>query len=290
MYGLLRKAQPEELPCDIPGVSIETIRNDHFMLVTARLENAIALDRDGLAEQVHSAYQVVAKLLGSSPTKHPVRFWNHIPNIRADMGAGLDRYMAFNVGRHKAFSEWYGAANLSHAVATGTGVGCRGSDVVIHVLACDHGGVNVANPRQKQPAEYSARSGPCPPCFSRATVLARQERRRFVFLGGTASIVGEETTHVGDLPGQLDETFDNLRLLLQRCGEVPLGSNNAPAARKGSLASIKELRVYLVDSRTTSTIEQAIAEVMPGARKIEMIQTELCRPDLLVEVEGIAEL
>ena len=49
----------------------------------------------------------------------PIRFWNMLPFIQESVGEGLDRYMAFNLGRHDAFRDWAGGADrLASVVPT----------------------------------------------------------------------------------------------------------------------------------------------------------------------------
>jgi enamine deaminase RidA (YjgF/YER057c/UK114 family) len=267
---------------DWPEGLLQVTRNDSYTLVSIQLDDAAGLDRDALGARVHGAYLRIAEIFSAGDCPHPVRFWNHIPQIHADMGAGLDRYMAFNVGRHQAFCDWYGGEKeFGRCIATASGVGCRGGSVVIHALAADRTGIAVANPRQVQPFQYSKRFGPRPPCFARATVLPRDMKAPLVLVGGTASIRGEESVYVGDLQGQLKETFTNLSALLDHCTEA--------AGRPCSLQSLTDLRVYVVDPATTRQIDQVIRVAMPHARRVELLQADLCRSELLVEIEGIAE-
>ena len=103
--------------------------------------------------------------------RHPVRFWNFVPGIHADMGDGLDRYMVFNAGRFAAFCDWFGpAATFNRHVPTASAVGIaqrrRSSSTRSATLEA---GVPVENPRQMPAYSYSRRYGPLPPCFARAT-------------------------------------------------------------------------------------------------------------------------
>ena len=74
---------------------------------------------------VGDAYRAIAESLRASG-HHPVRFWNFVPGIHADMGGGLDRYMVFNAGRYAAFEAWFGQAALfTRTVPTASAVGNR---------------------------------------------------------------------------------------------------------------------------------------------------------------------
>jgi enamine deaminase RidA (YjgF/YER057c/UK114 family) len=207
-----------------------------------------------------------------------VRLWNHIPGIRRTNAQGLDRYMAFNAGRFAACSEWFGSPDaFDRLLPTASAVGHGGTDLVVHLLAADAPGTAVENPRQVPSYRYSRRFGPRPPCFARATTVRWEDDDRgpTVLVGGTASIRGEETMHRGDLPAQARETFDNLAAL-------------ARAAGADGLAAFESLRVYYVHQADRQTIERMTAEAFPHLADVEYVKADLCRPDLLVEIEGVA--
>src|SRR5881392_893471 len=71
-------------------------------LVTARVADADALDGAALREATRAVYGGILQCVESLRARHPVRFWNFIPGIHGPVGAGLDRYMAFNSGRFTA--------------------------------------------------------------------------------------------------------------------------------------------------------------------------------------------
>ena len=121
---------------------------------------------------------------------------------------GLDRYMVFNAGRHDAYSDQCGA------LGTASAVGIKGSDLSIHCLALEEPGTPVENPRQTPAWQYSARYGPLPPCFSRATIVDLAGRRTLL-IGGTASVVGEDSRHAGEFDAQVEETLLNLEALIR---------------------------------------------------------------------------
>ena len=57
-----------------------------------------------------------------------------------------------------------------------------------------------------------------------------------------------------------------------------------------SLARFRWLRIYHPQQCDVPAIVDAVQSAMPTLASAEMIQAELCRPELLVEIEGIAEL
>src|SRR6185503_5831087 len=99
--------------------------------------------------------------------------------------------------------------DFGRVLPAASAVGIAGPDLVIDCLASASGGAPVENPRQIAPWQYSRRYGPKPPCFARGTVT-RLNDRRMLLIGGTASIVGEESRHPGDLTAQVGELLINL--------------------------------------------------------------------------------
>ena len=144
-----------------------------------------------------------------------MRFWNFVPGIHADMADGRDRYMVFNAGRFAAFERWFGQAALfRRTVPTASAVGIASGVFTIYALGAREAGVPVENPRQVPAYRYSARYGPLPPCFARGTIVAGLGTGPSLLVGGTASIVGEESLHDRDARQQALETFENLAELV----------------------------------------------------------------------------
>jgi chorismate lyase/3-hydroxybenzoate synthase len=203
------------------------------------------------------------------------------------MGDGQDLYMVFNAGRYEALAAWLGKESFDTRVASASGVGHEGRDLVIHCLASDRPGRAVDNPRQIAPYRYSRRYGRLPPCFARATVIHPSARNPLVLVGGTASIVGEASVHLGDLQRQTEETLANLAVLLRAAAG---DAATEVADRAGALAGFRELRVYDPVPERRDELRLLLQGAFPRVRQIEWMRADLCRRELLVEIEGLAEL
>jgi chorismate lyase/3-hydroxybenzoate synthase len=258
-----------------------------FTLVSARVAGAVDLPPAEFERRTLEAYVAIAEQLAASPHRHPVRFWNHVPFITDPADAGRDNYMVFNAGRFHAFSEWLGSpARFARDVATASATGHWGRDLVVHCLASGAAGVAVNNPRQVAPYHYSQRFGPLPPCFARATRLAGAGHN-FLLVGGTASVRGEDSVHVDDLVAQLSETKVNLASLVA----AAVGTKITPSVKLARLlAAFRDLRVYFPDRRHEREIESFVRASFPDLRQLEMLHADLCRAELLVEIEGVADL
>jgi chorismate lyase / 3-hydroxybenzoate synthase len=142
--------------------------------------------------------------------------------------------------------------------------------------------VPVENPRQIPAWRYSARYGPRPPCFSRATIATVNGCRRLL-IGGTVSIVGENSRHELDTEGQLEETLANLAALIGAARDFGESATT-------SLARLIDLRVYIVRAEDAPMIASVLRARCPAAHHVEQTVARLCRPELLVEIEGIADI
>jgi chorismate lyase/3-hydroxybenzoate synthase len=268
-----------------PPPWVDDLPAAQFTLVTARVADVPDLTAAHFEQQTFAAYVSIAEQLAASAHRHPVRFWNHVPFITDPADAGRDNYMVFNAGRFRAFSDWYGGpARFERDVATASATGHWGRDLVVHCLATDAAGIAVNNPRQVAPYHYSQRFGPLPPCFARATRLMNSD---LLLVGGTASVRGEDSVHIDDLASQCRETYVNLAAL----GCAAVGKKLTPSVKLPRLLStFRDLRVYHPDRAQAREIEQSVRQNFPNLRRLEMLHADLCRAELLVEIEGIADL
>lgn len=284
VIALLESGGAAPAQSDEPGLTVRA--SNLLTLVTVR-QPAAALDPAAFEACTRDAYATIARRLRGARAPHAVRFWNYIPDIHRPCGqnssGGLDRYMCFNAGRFAACSDWFGGPDtFDRLLATGSGVGHAGPDLVIHALATFAPGIAVENPRQVPAYRYSRRFGPRPPCFARATVVRPEGAAPLVLVGGTASIRGEQSMHVGDLGAQTLETFENLASLVRSaCGQ----GADAPSG----LERFRELRVYHFRESDRDAIAALVGPAFPNVARVEYLRADLCRPELAVEIEGVAE-
>ncbi len=253
------------------GLLLRSLRGDEFTLVSVRAPDVRSRGESEFRRATTQAYESLHAELDEHEAGEAVRFWNMIPGILEPLGMAAHRYMTFNAGRHDAYLSRYGTEEeLIQRAATATGVGHQGSDLVLHGLAARQTGRPIENPRQIPARQYSSRYGPLPPCFARATRVERP--RPWLLVGGTASVVGEDSLH-GSIEDQLAETARNLRALL--------------AAASAERAIPRSVRAYYVRSEDEARLQNAVPALVGAADEIEYVHAELCRPDLLVEIEAV---
>jgi chorismate lyase/3-hydroxybenzoate synthase len=274
------------------GVTVSTA--GRFAQFSTAIGGASRLGAEALRARVARAYIAIAEAVAAR-RYHPIRFWNFVPRPNAEMAPGLDRYMVFNAGRYDAYACWHGTPRaFSQALATASAVGVESADLVICCLTSRAPGTAVENPRQTPSWQYSARYGPKPPCFARATIVTHG-RDRQLLIGGTASIVGEESRHVGDAAGQVEETIANLAALIStaRAGRRPQGPDrigtNLPADAT-DISRLTDVRVYVAGAQDAALVHALVVARCPGVTRLEMSLSQICRPELLVEIEGVARI
>jgi chorismate lyase/3-hydroxybenzoate synthase len=270
-------------PADIvftESTPVTVSRGADHALVAAAIPGARQLGDQALEAAVADVYASVLRA-ARAETRHPVRFWNFIPGIvDAASEPPLNRYMIFNAGRAAGYERVYSGTDLPRAIATASGVGVDGDALLVGCVAATMPGVGIENPRQVPAYRYSVKFGPRSPSFARGTVVNDAQ----VLIGGTAAVRGETSVALGDFEGQLRETLINLRALIDYAMSVT-GRSTSPDA----LARLTTARVYVVRSGDS---DRARAGLMSAgvACPIETKVARLCRPELLVEVEGTAAL
>jgi len=281
----------ELVPGRVQGLEVRLARGTALSRLEVAFGGVRSMDILTFQQTVAEAYRTVFDQLTCLPTPYPIRFWAFVPNIHADLSAGLDRYMAFNAGRFAAYSAWCGGRDaLSRSVATGSAVGIEGDRLELHCLASREPGTPVENPRQVPAYRYSRRYGPLPPCFARATSIAGFGEGRRLLVGGTASIRGEDSLHVGDVAEQTLETLQNLASLVRSACGVTEAASLGEQELLAWLGRFRELRVYHPRASDTDAILDVLGRFFVGVARLELLQAELCRAELLVEVEGLADI
>ena len=204
-----------------------------------------------------------------------LRVWNYVPDINRD-SHGTERYRLFNAARQQALEAC--GRPLTGKVPAASALGAAaGSPLVAYFLAARTAPAFVENPRQVSAYHYPRRYGAHSPVFSRAT-LQRQNGSLMLFISGTASIVGHRSIHVGDTAAQTRETLTNIAALLEEANRV----ERAACFSLGSLAC----KVYVRRPADLATIRAELSKALEPAAKVIYLQADICRQDLLVEIEA----
>lgn len=248
------------------------------------LFGVIAIDDGGVApapsdtplrQAAYDAYARIFRLLDDQGLPHLWRLWNYMADINGE-SHGLERYRQFNMGRGDAFEA--GARSVVGRVPAACALGVASGPLTVAFLAGPTPIVAVENPRQVSAFLYPDRYGPRSPTFSRAA-LAHPPGQELLFVSGTASIVGHETVHPGDVRAQTVESLDNIAAVLAAASARARTGPYAP----GDLG----YRAYVRYAADLDVVREAVVQRLGGA-PVSYVQADVCRADLLVEIEGQA--
>jgi len=223
-------------------------------------------------------YRELLALLGERGYPCLQRVWNYVPGINQEQH-GVERYRRFNVGRARAFEERFGEG-AERQFSAASAVGTTGDTLLVCFAAGREPGTHLENPRQVSAPRYPADYGPTGPSFARCTV-APAGWGRAVFLSGTASIVGHRTTYRGDPLRQLDEVVTNIATLLG-------GADTPPGPGRLDVGRFDLLKIYVRHRDHFVAIRDALAPRLDPSTPAIYLETDLCRADLLVEIEGVS--
>ena len=222
------------------------------------------------------AYQEIFDVLNETGHRHLVRIWNYLPRINS-YADGDERYRHFNSARQTAFR------NSGRAIQGTVPAACAlgsppGSPLSIYFLAARRPPKTIENPRQTSAYHYPPKFGKHRPIFSRACVWGESADSK-LFVSGTASIVGHETIHAGDVIAQTRETMMNIGALIHE-------ANRTVGSPRYSFDGLM-LKTYVRKPADLPAIEAALAE-LPSPASILYLQADVCREDLLVEIEAVS--
>lgn len=240
-------------------------RIDDLLCVATWLSPAACND---IEESTRDAYSRLFEVVEAAGFAQPFRIWNFIPHI--NQGAGdQELYKRFCVGRLQAFDQLH-IAHRQYPAASA--LGHHGEGAVIYMLAYKHAGLHHENPRQEPAYQYPRQYGPCSPSFARATSIDLAHQRQ-LFISGTASILGHDTTAAGNLEQQISVTLENIHCLVE---SVP-----------GPFAPLAPIRVYLRHPQDYPAARALLLQRFP-AEALNFLHADICRDNLLVEIEAAA--
>jgi enamine deaminase RidA (YjgF/YER057c/UK114 family) len=235
---------------------------------------------------------------------HLIRQWNYIPGIlktTIENDRLYQHYQSFNDIRQS----YYRTYKQNEIYPAATGIGMDWGAVTIDFLAVRKKDTTLItglnNPKQTNAYNYGQEvlvGSPLKenetkqaPLFERAKYIGSADRA-LVFISGTASIIGEKTLGLDNLSEQTTITIDNISQLTSK-------ENLASAGISPQKKNYTYLRVYIKkNSRTNQSYSiekeintvRKICEGQYGGIPILYVIADICRDNLLVEIEGEAEI
>ena len=230
---------------------------------------------DSMEKQSVDVFLQIEKVLQKEkfPVNSIIRQWNYIEQI-TDFDGENQHYQSFNNSR----ADFYGKTDWPKGYPAATGIGTNLGGILIDfdavVLASEKALITpINNCLQVAAHAYSERvlenafSQKKTPKFERAKSLTI-DKRRSIYISGTAAIRGEESLKGVGLGEQLRITMENIKELT---GE----------------AKLLLLRVYLKNENDYKEARNLLHAAHPDI-PISYMQADVCRDELLIEIEGIA--
>ena len=256
-----RSSLPVSTGTTVDGISWSS--NGELLFCALQIEQPA---NDHLSSKIEHSYTQLLQFIGHKQFPYIHRAWNYLPDITAG-DDDTERYKQFCLGRHTAFEQHAKPYEYPAACA----LGHHSGNIIVYLLASATPGLHVENPKQLSAFKYPRQYGPRSPSFARATLAGSQ-----LYISGTASIRGHETLHRNCLTSQLALTLDNIDELLQHAQQ----SHQLASTPKASL-----LKVYIRHPEDYPTIKAAVENHFNNA-SILYVQADICRQELLVEIDG----
>ena len=217
-----------------------------------------------------------------------VRQWNFIEKIVCFSDSN-QHYQIFNDVR----SAFYSDSNFTNGYPAATGIGMETGGIVIDFIAVK-GSQNlsvipISSPVQSNAHQYSKdvlaqnlltkSMKVTTPKFERAKAVMI-ENNCLVYISGTAAIKGEFSVGSSDTENQTVFTLDSIYKLVTK-----------ENLQKHDISTLSDLipcyfRVYIKNPSDYPAIKSVCDKYLDNI-KIVYIQADICRPELLVEIEGV---
>lgn len=248
---------------------------------------------DGMRKQSDDVLAALEAVLVKEqmPIDSIIRQWNYIEQITKITGQ-TQHYQDFNDSR----SHFYSKVEWREGYPAATGIGTDYGGIMVEVDAeqlrrTPAKIVPIDNPLQVAAHKYSQTvligepdivfDEKTTPKFERAKAVAQYDCAK-IYISGTAAIRGEDSlTDVG-IGEQTRITLENIEYLISKKNLADHGVcvRNEPM--------IQVLRVYLKYERDMSEAREIIEEKYSDVPTLYVL-TDVCRDELLIEIEGVAQ-
>jgi chorismate lyase/3-hydroxybenzoate synthase len=252
---------------------IQCAMNDEVLFGALQLDERSGTQLDTLTSHAYRRLLIQARALGYP---YLLRVWNYFPHINREAD-GLERYQRFCAGRYQALAECL--SEFPRSLPAGTAIGTMSGPLSMYFLATRLPGTHFENPRQVSAYEYPRIYGPCSPSFARAT-LRLSTSGSHLLIAGTASVVGHMSKHIGEPHKQTLEIIHNLNALIAH-------TEQHHGVTRGQWYGQARFKVYIRHAEHFATVHDILNERLPSHTEVLYLQGEMCRSELLLEVEGV---
>ncbi len=239
------------------------------------------------------AFSLMEKILEteSMDFSNIVRQWNYIEDITS-LSVNSQKYQHYQVF-NDVRSDYYNKSKFNNGYPSATGIGTEAFGVIINFIAVSNASnvklIPVVNPEQIDAHRYSQKVlvgeeyHKSSPKFERGKLVVTDEGSK-MYISGTAAIVGEDTLFPGDVEKQTMVTINNIKQLVKNA--LTLQSKDTQLSDRNKYTYIRAYVKYKKDI----DIVMEICEKHFASECFQYLISDICRDDLLVEIEGLMEI
>jgi len=249
---------------------------------------------DSLCEPIYkqseAVFAIIDEILLSEqiPVYSITRQWNYIEQITA-VKEGKQNYQEFNNAR----SVYYDKVDWTNGYPAATGIGTLFGGIMVDLNAekGDNWQITaIDNPLQIPAHVYSEKvlissrnaeaKKKTTPKFERAKAVETTEGK-LIYISGTAAIRGENSLKNMEIQEHTRTTLENIEYLISAKNRANYGVY--PTAE----AALLHFRIYLKYMEHYTVVRQIIEAHYPDL-PVGYVLADVCRPELLIEIEGLA--
>jgi hypothetical protein len=212
-----------------------------------------------------------------------VRQWNYIERI-THMDANGQHYQLFNDAR----SNFYNKCQWTNGYPAATGIGTQAGGVVVvfdAIKSSEQCSTPIDNPLQISAHAYSQQvlinsidTHKTTPKFERARHIDGNEP--IIHISGTAAIRGEASCEQ-DIIGQTALTMENIDYL------TSVENQSSSGVKHPHEMEYATSRIYIKHRNNLQQVSEWMAEHYPTTPAL-YLWADICRDELLIEIEGVA--
>lgn len=253
----------------------QCFHNHEFLLAKVPTSmTTTALEELSLDQVAEEAYSAIFELMQQLGYPHLCRTWNYFSDITASSAHPHNHYQLFCTGRSRAYEKYQ--APLHYPAATVVGLPEDG--LHIYFLAAKHAGHAIENPQQVSAYDYPKQYSQDAPLFARA-LLHETPSQSLFFVSGTASIRGHSSQHIDNVMQQTHASLDNIQALIKTGQEKY-------ALDMSDLSQFTQFKVYIKRAEDLALVKSQIQQRCGQQAQCIYLQADLCRTELLVEIEA----
>lgn len=238
----------------------------------------ITVPADDVVAASEDVYWRLERLVVHHEFPHWLRTWNYLDRINEGEG-DAERYRQFCVGRGRALAQ---RAEFERLLPAATAIGSEAGGLTVAVLAGKRPGVPLENPRQVAAYRYPRQYGPRSPSFTRALLLRGGDAGGArLLVSGTAAVVGHATVHHGNVLAQMEEAAANVEALLRHAAVSHFPEVGEP------LWAPESFKLYVRHAEDGAKVAPMFERLVAQGAPWVLLRGDICRSDLLVELEGV---